>query len=214
MKSRCSSECLSGCASTGFGFRCSPPVLGVARWTPGCSHGRLVDRAREQDRPSSLELTPSFRVRRSPSGPCPYSRPKSLAKTRAPPVRFGPLQRLPARGSGTKKVTGLPTPDRPPPSGFLDLLAFEPPRTCWPCFMPHPLLGLCPPELSSSRAAVRRLRRRSPLVVRANPPTAPPAPNHSRRSDRRQNEHMERPRERPRLQGFAPHENPPPDTGG
>jgi hypothetical protein len=52
------------------------------------------------------------------------------------------------------------------PSGFLDLSTlFDPPRACRPCFMPDPLMGLRPSELSSRRVAVRRLRRRSPLDV-------------------------------------------------
>jgi hypothetical protein len=51
-----------------------------------------------------------------------------------------------------------------------------PPRAWWPCFMPHPLLGLRPSELCSFRAAVRRLQRLCPLVVKANPNHASRAP--------------------------------------
>jgi hypothetical protein len=48
--------------------------------------------------------------------------------------------------------------------------------------MPDPLLGFRPPELCSSRAAVRRLRRLSPPGVGLNPePTRSPVPR--RRSD-------------------------------
>jgi len=42
----------------------------------------------------------------------------------------------------------------------------HPPRACRPCFMPDPLLG-SPFRAFSSRAAVRRLRRHSPLGVRS-----------------------------------------------
>jgi hypothetical protein len=45
----------------------------------------------------------------------------------------------------------------------------HPPRAWRPCCMPHPLMGLHPSELCSSRAAVRRLRRPYPHDV--PPPT-------------------------------------------
>jgi hypothetical protein len=133
--------------------------------------------------------------------------------------------------------------------------------------MPHPLMGLHPSEPCSSRAAVRRLRRRCPLVVAAHPcltphapwpaetvqrparsrsatgrnrlPHAPPrdpsgrslwapgCPASSDRSRRIPNQpaaanrsHLHSrgfrspARARPRLQGFAPHESPLPNTGG
>jgi hypothetical protein len=46
---------------------------------------------------------------------------------------------------------------------------FHPPRAWRPCFVPHPLMGLYPSELCSSRAAVRRLRRPYPHGVLAPP---------------------------------------------
>jgi hypothetical protein len=63
------------------------------------------------------------------------------------------------------KCPGVPRPERLAPSGFRNLLT--------PCSTPHLLalfharsaLGVPPPELCSSRAAVRRLRRRYPPDV-------------------------------------------------
>jgi hypothetical protein len=73
-------------------------------------------------------------------------------------------------------------------------------------------MGVSPPEPCSSRAAVRRLRRRFPHGVEAaavflrRPPTSrkgrSPAP--SRRAPWWKN-----PKDVPRLQGLAPHESPP-----
>jgi hypothetical protein len=63
-------------------------------------------------------------------------------------------------------MTGFASPDRLHLQVFSTSWRFDPPRACRPCFMPDPLLGLRPPELSSSRVAVRRLRRLSPHVVR------------------------------------------------
>jgi hypothetical protein len=62
-------------------------------------------------------------------------------------------------------MAGFASPDRLRPQVFSTSRRLHPPRACRPCFMPDPLMGLCPSEPSSSRAAVRRLRRRSPLAV-------------------------------------------------
>jgi hypothetical protein len=63
-------------------------------------------------------------------------------------------------------MAGLASPGRLRPQVFsTSRRFFDPPRACRPCFMPDPLMGLRPPELSSRRLAVRRLRRRSPLDV-------------------------------------------------
>jgi hypothetical protein len=141
MKLQCSTESLSDRASNRFGFRCSPHVLGVARWTTGSSHDRAPDHTRKNGRVSSLELPLSYRVRCSPSGPRLHPRPKPNAKPLAPPVRFPPLQRLPVQGSGTKS-------DRASQARPAYAFRFSQPRgvfvrpwTCWPCFMPDPLMG-------------------------------------------------------------------------
>jgi hypothetical protein len=74
-------------------------------------------------------------------------------------------------------VTGVASPGRLRLQVFSTSWRFHPPRAWWPCFMPHPLMGLCPPELCSSRAAVRCLQRRYPHDVSTNPTAEPPAPN-------------------------------------
>jgi hypothetical protein len=80
------------------------------------------------------------------------------------------------------------SPHRLRPQVFSTSRRFDPPRACWPCFMPDPLMGFCPSELCSPRRAVRRLRRRSPLAVertrRPNPST-PHRRNGSKRPDHR-----------------------------
>jgi hypothetical protein len=96
---------------------------------------------------------------------------RATSMTAAPPMRFAPLQRLPARDSGL--MTGFASPDRLHLRVFSTSWRLDPPRACRPCFMPDPLLGLRPPELCSSRAAVRRLRRLSPHVVWMNPSSPP-----------------------------------------
>ena len=83
----------------------------------------------------------------------------------APPVRFLPLQRLPVWGSGTIKVTEHPKLDRPPPTGFHNLMASSSAPDLLALFHARSAPGVRPSELCSSRAAVRRLRRRCPHVV-------------------------------------------------
>jgi hypothetical protein len=65
-------------------------------------------------------------------------------------------------------MTGFASPGRLRLQVFSTSWRLDPPRACRPCFVPDPLMGLHPPELSSSRAAVRRLRRLSPHVVGNN----------------------------------------------
>lgn len=66
---------------------------------------------------------------------------------------------------------GLPHLVHLRPQVFSTSRRFDPPCACWPCFMPDPLMGLHPSELCSSRAAVHRLRRLSPLDVGKPAPT-------------------------------------------
>jgi hypothetical protein len=65
---------------------------------------------------------------------------------------------------------GLPHLEHQRPQVFSTSRRLHPPCACRPCFMPDPLMGLHPPEPFSSRAAVRRLRRPSPLAVATPPP--------------------------------------------
>lgn len=123
----------------------------------------------------------------------------------APPMRFLPLQRFPARGSSS--LDGLASPVRLRPQVFSTSRRFHPPHACRR-FRPDPLLGFCPSERSSSRAAVHRLRCRcllgvgEPLRSLLSAGTTGSGPTPSRG-------HLQtdaRPR-RPRLQGLAPRES-------
>jgi hypothetical protein len=88
----------------------------------------------------------------------------------APPMRFLPLQRVPAHSSSI--MSGLACPERLRPQVFsTSRRVSDPPRACRPCFMPDPLMGFRPSEPCSRRVAVRRLRRRSPPGVG---PCSPP----------------------------------------
>jgi hypothetical protein len=122
--------------------------------------------------------------------PRPPSATSTLAGVRCfgqlPSLRFSPLQCVPTRGSSI--TVALASHDHLHPQVFSTSRCFDPPRVCWPCFMPDPLLGLLPSEPCSSRAAVRHSGRRSP-----------PGVARSRSDDHGHT----------RLQGFAPHENPP-----
>jgi len=109
--------------------------------------------------PNHRAAAASFRLPGNPTPSRETGHPEA-----APPLRFRPLQRLPARGSGMKWLS-LPRPTacafrlsqphgafiRPEPAGLV---------SCRIRSWGHP------PELCSSRAAVRRFRRRSPLDVR------------------------------------------------
>jgi hypothetical protein len=89
----------------------------------------------------------------------------SCAHFAAPPLRFFPLQRLPARGSGMN-WPGLQT-QPPAPPGFLNLLALSSAPSLPALFHAGSAPGVHPSELCSSRAAVRCSQRRSPLGVRS-----------------------------------------------
>jgi hypothetical protein len=100
----------------------------------------------------------------APSSKPPLAITRSRVLVRvAPSMRFAPLQRFPAQGSGN--MVRLASPHHLRPQVFSTSRRFDPPRACRPCFMPNPLMGLHPSELFSSRAAVRRLRRLGPPVV-------------------------------------------------
>jgi hypothetical protein len=112
--------------------------------------------------PSEVAQAPS-RCHEHPVSQTPDARSETERQLAAPPLRFRPLQRFPAQGSGMNGWDCISQP--PAPSGYRNLLA--------PSSAPSlPGLVSCrirswdhPPELSSSRAAVRCLQRRSPLGV-------------------------------------------------
>jgi len=87
------------------------------------------------------------------------STPKRRLPT-APRLRFEPLQRFPAMGSGFE-CAGLPHP-RANAFRFSQPLGASPPNAWRPLFQVTSALGVRPSELFSSRAAVRRLRRLLP----------------------------------------------------
>jgi hypothetical protein len=100
------------------------------RLLSGSSHGlRLLFRGCPSTEPLHRDLgfpksrRPDFAVRHSA----------------APPVRFRPLQRFPARSSGM--LVGPSSPDRLRLQVFSTSWRLHPPRACRPCFMPDPLLG-------------------------------------------------------------------------
>jgi hypothetical protein len=153
-------------------------------------------------RPTEAER---FRSRRS----------RTLRKT-APLMRFLPLQRVPH--SRQRLFEGRASHARPPaPSGFLNLLTLQSAPSLPALFHAGSAPGVRPSEPCSSRAAVRRLRRRCPLDV-ATPfrPTRVPTVRRERRNT------APRPSfpmwivlpDAPHLQGFAPHESPPHHAGG
>jgi len=114
-------------------------------------------------------------------------------------------------------VAEHPALDRPPSPGFLNLVTSSSAVDLLALFHARSTHGVRPSERSSSRAAVRRLRRRCPLVV-----GTPPRPARTMVGSR---EHRSAApnlsplkwagrRSVPRLQGFAPHESPPPRLDG
>jgi hypothetical protein len=102
----------------------------------------------------------SSRSQRPPSSSRSEDRDSSR---RLPSMRSLPLQRIPTRSSSM--MVRLASPYRLRPQVFATSRRLHPPRVCWPCFMPDPLMGLHPPEPSSARVAARRLRRRYPHDV-------------------------------------------------
>jgi hypothetical protein len=112
---------------------------------------------------SSHELSVPFRELPNASRHvCPD--PKSSASA-APSMRFCPLQRIPEQGSGMVGRVYLTRP--PAPSGFLNLLALRSALNLLALFHARSVHGVHPSERCSSRAVVRRFRRRSPHDVRA-----------------------------------------------
>jgi hypothetical protein len=132
----------------------------------------------------------------------------------APPLRSLPLQRIPTRGSGFVGRVYLARP--PAPSGYLNLLAPQSAPSLLALFHARSAHGVHPSEPCSSRAAVRRLRRRCPLDVAA--PSNLPEDRFAERDAETPRPSSPAPiweglRDAPHLQGFAPHESPPLQAG-
>jgi hypothetical protein len=132
-------------------------------WASRSSRGPSLDSSKDK---SSILSWARALLQSSPSSQQPFRR------TRLP--TYSPLHGSshevcsPSASPRTRQQhddPGLPHPTHLRPQVFSTSRRFHLPRACRPCFVPDPLVGLHPPELCSSRAAVRRLRRRSPLVV-------------------------------------------------
>jgi hypothetical protein len=144
---------------------CSPPVLGSRR-TPGFSREPVSDEARKSNTgilswacallqsASKLQRPPRYRT---------HPRRSAGATTiaAAPPMRFAPLQRLPARGSGLFSRACLTRPPAPP--GFLNLLT---PRSA-PCL----------PALFHAGSAHGVAPFRAFLLSRGRTPSPAPVPS-------------------------------------
>jgi hypothetical protein len=98
---------------------------------------------------------------------------------------------------------------------FANLMTPSSPPRLPAIFQAESAHGVIPSEPCSSRAAVRRLRRLCPLVVGYErcQRTSHPSSTQPKLHDRRMREEPPLPPAR-RLQGFAPHENPPPQCSG
>jgi hypothetical protein len=98
------------------------------------------------------------------------------AEATAPPLRFLPLQRLPARGSGI--MDGLASPGRLRLQAFATSWRLLPPRACRPCFMPDPLLGFALQSFPPLEQPDTCFQGLSPHAVGiANRARKPPAPD-------------------------------------
>jgi hypothetical protein len=210
--------------------RRSPPALGFRR-APGFSRDPAPAPLVKTVPGSSRGLVLSFRGLPSSSGRRLHGAPTSedvLAPrmTAAPPMRFAPLQRLPARGGGLEDRACLTR--SPAPSGFLNLVALRS-APCLPAlFHAGSAHGVAP----SRALLLSRGRTLSPAPVpswrldetveSASPAHRPlPAPRSplpkqrrarpERRPGPRTGAHqgLTSPRKPPRLQGFAPRESPP-----
>jgi hypothetical protein len=109
----------------------------------------------------------------------------TLGKPRvaAPPMRFGPLQRIPARVKGIE-CPGLPHPKRQAPPGFLNLLTLRK-APCLPAmFQTGSAHGVYPSEHCPSRAAVHRLRAATLLTLGRNRRNATDRTNRQRASSK------------------------------
>jgi hypothetical protein len=147
----------------------------VTGWTPGPSRIRRFRRRKKQLRKSSHGLVLLFRVH--PLVERPRTAPGKPG-TAAPPLRFRPLQRVPARAKGIK-CPGLPHPERQASSGFPNLVTLRIAPCLLTVFQARSAHGVSPSELSSSRAAVHRFQCRYPHVV-GQPPEKrhrPPTPS-------------------------------------
>jgi len=116
-----------------------------------------------------------------------------------------------SREEAATRAPGFPRPDLDASSGFRNLLTPYSASALPALFHAGPAPGVHPSELCSSRSAVRRLRRRAPLVVdHPRPNGDSPAP--TRRCSPTRRLPVRRPGQ-PRLQGLALSASPVPNRG-
>lgn len=145
-------------------FRCGPYRLFGSPVPPQCFELSLITLG-------------AFRPTSSPQSKCqgvyPLSSFGSPSETLAP-VALEPKFELPPVGffaptafprSMSRRYCSGSTRSAIPPWSFSDLRGFDPHRTWWPCFMPHPLLGLCSPRLFPSADSIGLVTRWYPLDV-------------------------------------------------
>jgi hypothetical protein len=144
----------------------------------------------------------------------------NCSRSRSRDCRLLPWGCFPYSVSPPKAAARIGRASRARPALRLQVFAtswrLRPPRACWPCFMPDPLLGfslqsfapLVQPRAVSSAVALLSLER-------VADPSEPPASSRMRRSAASRYRLPNWPDRRsvPRLQGFAPHESPPPHGG-
>lgn len=119
------------------------------------------------DLPATFKTLPDSSLRLEP--PSEFSRTASPGREPRrhfrpdPPLGFHPLQRFP--GVGQPPIARLPRSWLVAPSGFRNLLTLcsAPPLPA--LFHAGPAPGVRPPELCSSRTAVRHFQRRTPHAV-------------------------------------------------
>ena len=202
MKLRGPAESSPKNASAHIGSDAPPHVLGRS-WTTGSSRSSAA--ATELRRADNSILSWTFALLQSPPG---YQRPpprqpsedgchSNDASLEVPSPSASP------RSGQRHELNGLASATRLRLQVFSTSWRVHPPRAWRPCCMPHPLMGLHPSELCSSRAAVRRLRRPYPRDV------LPPSGSCSARESAytRRPEGRRLPRSSPglaALQGFLP----------
>jgi hypothetical protein len=203
------SEFFSELASTRIGWMlpsCPRPKLGYRVFTgPG-------SRAHSERKPGNPLMglcspTESSKLERPPAS----SAPERVCTRAAPPMRFLPLQRLPARGSGIVGRVSLARPPAPP--GFLNLLVLRSAPSLPALFHAGSAHGVAPFRALLLPCSRTPFPAPLPSCRWTSPPTSPPA-RARRPKPPDPFRLMEKPRKRPRLQGFSPHESPPPTADG
>jgi hypothetical protein len=169
---RCPTEFFFHRASSRIGFGSS--LLALLRSPAGLPGFRPMECPSQPkpSRTSSLELAVSFRVLRSPSGHTLRSRPKPFASCAtsslavSSPSAFSPPEAAAHDDQASHAQPACASRFSQPHDAFVSAPSLP------ALFHAGSAPGVRPSEPCSSRAAVRRLRRRCPLVVRSLPPTA------------------------------------------